>query len=188
MTIEGSRVGAILLAAGLSRRFGAADKLVALWNGRPLLDHAVASLAALPLGARIIVVGPSGRNTPANFDILTNCQPELGMGHSISLGIERMSRHPIDACLILLGDMPRVTSAHLARLLGAFEPERGVVASVPHGGRPMVPALFGRKHFTALAGLAGDRGAQILLARAIQVPIDAELLLDMDHPEDFGAQ
>ena len=48
-------VAAILLAAGRSRRFGAADKLAVDLDGLPLGLHAARTLADVPLAARILV-------------------------------------------------------------------------------------------------------------------------------------
>ncbi len=54
------RAVGLLLAAGHSRRFGAADKLAAPLDGRPLVAHAAGALAALPLAARLVVLRDPG--------------------------------------------------------------------------------------------------------------------------------
>ncbi len=49
------RVG-LLLAAGLSRRFGGDDKLLTLFRGQALVRHAAAVMARLFLDRRMAVV------------------------------------------------------------------------------------------------------------------------------------
>ena len=53
-------IGGVLLAAGAGTRFRAAGgdiKLLARVDGRPLVERALAALAAAPLGDRVIVLG-----------------------------------------------------------------------------------------------------------------------------------
>jgi len=53
--IAAERVAALLLAAGESRRFGAANKLLAELRGQPLVRHIATRLAGLGFGARIAI-------------------------------------------------------------------------------------------------------------------------------------
>ena len=46
----------VVLAAGLSVRFGEADKLMAELNGKPVLRHVIDNMASLPFAARFAVV------------------------------------------------------------------------------------------------------------------------------------
>src|SRR5690606_18755490 len=73
--IVADRVAAVLLAAGQSTRFGAADKLHADLGGRPLVTHVAATLRQLGFGALIAVCGPTTAPMLDGFDIVRNDAP-----------------------------------------------------------------------------------------------------------------
>lgn len=64
-------LGAVL-AGGASRRFGS-DKALALYDGRPLIEHAILSLAALC--GTVVIAGRDHPGMPAVAD-----RPQAGMG------------------------------------------------------------------------------------------------------------
>ena len=177
-------ITAVLLAAGRSTRFGAADKLTAALGDRPLGLHAAHALAPLDLAARFVVTGPAESEWPS-FEIVDNDRPEDGMAHSIALGIAAARRSSADAVLIALADMPFVPTAHFERILAGYRGPDTLVAT-SNGVRRMPPALFGSDWFAELEGLSGDRGAHALLGRAAIVVTEADTLLDVDRPEDLA--
>ena len=79
----------VVLAAGASRRFGAANKLLQLLDGKPLLCHTLELAAALPVMQRTAVcsVETAPLAKAAGFTVLLNPQPELGQSHSLRLGL-----------------------------------------------------------------------------------------------------
>jgi len=177
------RCAAILLAAGLSRRFGPADKLLSDRGGRPLVDHAGETLASLPLARHVAVIRSGAPALRAilearGFAIVENDRPEAGMAHSLALGIAAAG--DADAALIALGDMPQVPAVHFAALCARVEGPHPVAASLGLD-RVTVPAAFAAARFEALRALTGDHGAQGLLAGAATVAIDPALLADVDR-------
>jgi len=179
--IAADRVAAVLLAAGASRRFGAADKLHADLEGRPLVMHAAATLRTMGFGALVAVCGPATAPLLDGFEVVINDMPDDGQARSVRLGVERALVHDVDAVLVALGDMPFVTPAHLHALLAA-DGDR-VASSLD--GQAMPPALFRRDRARALLGLDGDRGGGRLLTGATLVAGDAMLLADIDRPSDL---
>lgn len=179
--IAADRVAVVLLAAGLSRRFGPGDKLLAEVDRKPLAAHAADTLAGIGFGSLIAVCGSdpvaellSGRG----FAVVRNDRPEEGQSRSIRLGVEAASDH--DAVLICLADMPYVSVGHYRRQLAAHEPGR-VIASTTDGiAQP--PALFDRTNYGSLLKLAGDHGAKTLLAGAMLVEAGSGELADIDTP------
>jgi molybdenum cofactor cytidylyltransferase len=174
----------LLLAAGLSRRFGAEDKLSACLDGRPLIHHAAQVLAAIPFGLRLTVTGRDGPDlAPFGFERVINDVPELGQSQSIRLGVEAMAEGPWSGLLIALGDMPHITEGHVRAILDAGGGEE-IVASAA-AGKAMPPAWFPRSRFAELTRLSGDQGARTLLrdARLVQAP--ADVLADVDSPADL---
>ena len=177
------RTAAILLAAGLSRRFGPGDKLLCDHHGRPLVDHAAATLAGLPFARHIAVIRAHAPDLRAllearGFTIVENDAPETGMARSLALGIAAAGN--AEAVLIALGDMPAVPAAHLAALCARLSADAPIAATLGPS-RPMVPAAFLASIFPRLLALSGDRGAQELLADAPTVAIDPACLFDVDR-------
>jgi molybdenum cofactor cytidylyltransferase len=186
--IEASKVGIILLAAGLSTRFGDADKLLHPYRGMPLIDHAAGTAAGIGFGAHVAVVhGMSAERLPGCFDKVFNPRPEAGLSGSLGLGAASLAaRDGIEACMVVLADMPLVGPDHLLALLGAFPADDPMaVLGTDMAGRTMVPAMFGKDRFTGLMALAGDRGAQSLLRGASAIACDPALLADYDEEADF---
>jgi molybdenum cofactor cytidylyltransferase len=185
--IAAEEVVLVLLAAGRSQRFGAADKLEADLNGTPLGLHVVAALADVPFRARIVVRSGCGLDFAAHgYTDIANPRPELGMSGSVQLGVERARAMGAAAALIALADMPCVTAAHVRRLLDAGGADDAVVAS-SDGMKPMPPALFGHGRLDALLGLTGDAGARDLLRGGRHVAADSAELVDIDTLEELRA-
>lgn len=175
----------LLLAAGRSRRFGAADKLVALLGGRAVVDWAVAAQSGLD-ARRVAVVGPNGgvaeRLAAAGFECVVNPDDEAGQGRSLALGTRAVLDEGAERMLVMLGDMPLVTPGLLARLLSA-----GDHAAAWDGMRPGPPALFPGRLFASLAALDGEEGARGLLSGAVRVAAGAGELTDIDTNVDIHA-
>lgn len=187
--IAADRVAVILLAAGQSRRFGDADKLLADLDGRPLVSLAAERLAGMGF-ATLIGVCSDARVaevlTAARFETLHNPAPAKGLAGSIAIGVEAAMLRSIDAVLLCLADMPRVGQGHLTALLAAFDPEGAAIAASTNGTAAMPPAIFGRQWFAALAMLQGDQGARALLGEGVLVRASMGELTDIDRPEDLA--
>ena len=91
--------------------------------------------------------------------------------------------------LACLGDMPRITSAHLEKLINAFDPGEGRVICVPtKDGKRGNPVLWGARLFAEIADIEGDVGARHLIGKyaelVCEVPIgDDAIFLDIDTPD-----
>jgi CTP:molybdopterin cytidylyltransferase MocA len=182
----------LLLAAGRSSRFGAADKLLAPFRGRPLVVHAAEALHAAPLDHRIAVTAdprvaallPGFASVPmASGD---PDAPRATQSDSLRAGLARARALGAELVLVVLGDMPLVTPALLAAILDRAA-SAGVAAAADAAVRSP-PAAFGPEFFEALAATAGDRGAGAILATLPDhalVPAPG-LLGDIDTAEDLA--
>ena len=185
MIIRPENTVSILLAAGQSRRFGDADKLLTLWQGRPLVARSAAMLASIPFRRRILVGSAAVIGLGLDgFEAIETDDPTAPQSHSLSLGMEAAVTSSIDAVLIALADMPLIEADHVKAIFAKATHLSSSVAS-SDGTVSMPPALFGRTHFKALCELTGDQGARHLLANAQQVLLPAEALVDIDTLADF---
>lgn len=194
-------VAAIVLAAGRATRFtggaAGATKLVAEFDGAPLVRHAVR--AAVDCGARpVIVVTGHARDSVAaalaglEFQEARNADYASGIASSVRAGVAALPPSCAGA-LVFLGDMPRVTAVLARRLIEAFdaEPEADAVAPLVEGRRGN-PVLLSRNLFPAALQLAGDEGARKLLMRpglrVLELPMAEDgAALDIDTPEALQA-
>lgn len=176
----------VLLAAGRSRRFGAADKLAAPLEGLPLGLHIVEALAVIPFARRVGVVSGTHLDLAGRgYEVVVNPAPEAGLSGSLRLGVDHAIAPGVEAILIVLADMPRITAAHVMRLLDLAEGASALVASTD-GTAPRPPALFGRDHFAALRSATGDAGMRDLIHAGRLVTTGAHELADVDTVEDLA--
>jgi molybdenum cofactor cytidylyltransferase len=192
---DSTDLACILLAAGGSRRLGAAKQLIR-YRTRPLLAHAVAAArGALPRARLIVVVGSEAlrvrlvlRRASCCARAVANSRWREGMATSLRSGLDAVPR-AAKAALVLLVDQPRVDAAAIARLVGAWRRRPGVPAAARYGERVGVPAVLPRRHWSALKQLKGDQGARALLRDAHNITLVdmPEAALDIDTPADLLA-
>jgi molybdenum cofactor cytidylyltransferase len=182
-------VGAVILAAGASRRYGSPKHLVVI-DGRTMLEQVAETTIATGL-APVVVVVPAWLSPPTSLDNpsvqwIRNAFPERGMSLSLRLGLGAIPRD-VPAALILLGDQPRIEAATIAAVLNA-RGDRPIVAASADGVLAP-PVLIERTHFHLVEELIGDVGLRHLLRKhprlVTPVPVPAHAA-DIDNPADLG--
>ncbi len=191
------KVAGVVLAAGRSTRMGGPNKLLEIVEGRPLVRHAVEAALGAALAEVVVVTGHQGASVKEALDGLpvrfaTNLRYTEGLSTSLRAGLKALP-DSVDGAVVLLGDMPRVTSALVTRLVAAFDPASGAHVVAPtREGRRGNPVLWGRRFFSELARIEGDVGGRHLLGvhgeavREVAVE-DSGALLDVDTPEALAA-
>jgi molybdenum cofactor cytidylyltransferase len=189
-------LGAIVLAAGFSRRMGPENKLLKPLSGKPLLSHVLAHVASLGLGQVLVVSGDGAGMIepllPGGMVVVRNENAAEGMGRSIACAAQALS-DALDGVFVVLGDMPFVERSDYRLLAESLEANgEQAICSPLHEGRRGNPVLFGRGHFGALAQLSGDTGARRLFAGGGVPIIEIEgcssgILIDLDDPLAFRA-
>ena len=174
-----SGVSAILLAAGGGSRFGG-GKLLAEFDGRPLIRAALDALSEAPVDGTVVVLGAQAGEVrrvcePYGVRIVENADWERGQSTSVLAGLRALGEET-RAAVVLLADQPLVGAAAVARLAAAYE-EGAEVAVATYGGRRRNPVLFSREVWPLLEEeLTGDEGARSVLRRhpelVVEVPCD----------------
>lgn len=193
---EGPRVAALVLAAGRSTRMGAENKLLLPVDGVPMALRAVMAARASRATSVTVVLGHEAGAVEAALagsgaGFARNPDPAQGMSGSLRVGITALA-DDIDAVVVLLGDMPRITAAHVDRLIEAFDPAQPAIIVPEHQGRRGNPVLWPRAFFAEMCALEGDQGARGLIERhperVVRVAVDDEaIFIDVDRPADLAA-
>jgi len=160
------RVSCAVLAAGASRRLGHPKQLTS-HRGEPLVCLAAECVRQSRASAAAVIVGAHADSVRAALvsspvEVLRNPDWESGMATSIRIAVAWAELHESDALLLALCDQPKLSAAHLDRLITEFERSELPVASY-YAGRNAVPALFPRSLFGSLSELSGDSGARHML-------------------------
>ncbi|MGP4753707.1 nucleotidyltransferase family protein [Agrobacterium pusense] len=193
------RVFVILLAAGRSSRMGktGASKLLAEFNGIPLVRRSAEVALGSTANTVIVVTGHRRFEIEAVLDSLRvecveNPLHESGMGSSLAAGVTRCRARGADAVLVMLADMPGLTSDDLDQLIATFCTADGeVVVRAMGDGTPGNPVIIPKSLFEAVAHLEGDVGARGVIEASslpvVYVEIGEAALLDVDTPEALRA-
>jgi molybdenum cofactor cytidylyltransferase len=189
------RVAGLVLAAGVSSRFGS-PKALALLHGRPLLQHVLDAVAATPLDPVLVVLGHAAEAVESTIEWhtevrLRNPDPARGLASSLHLGLDDLGAvlPRVDAAVIALGDQPRTRPEVIEALLdAAARTEREIVAPRYADGGGINPVLLRRAAFPLADRARGDRGlgpviaAHLELVEWVDVPGSNA---DVDTPDDL---
>lgn len=188
-------IGAVVLAAGMSKRMGQ-PKMLLPWEGRrTIIEHILHQLHLSRLTNITVVTGyrageVTARVTPLNANVAFNEDFETGeMLSSLKAGLRAMPPH-ISAALVVLGDQPRIQPRVINQVLLAYaEGGQGIVAP-SYQMRRGHPILIDRRYWPEILALPAD-GAPRDFINAHQeqityVNVDTDsVLVDVDTPEDY---
>ncbi|MGB5229412.1 nucleotidyltransferase family protein [Eudoraea sp.] len=166
-----SKVTILILAAGSSSRMGKIKQLLP-WKDSTLLEHAI-KIAKLSKASEVLVVLGSNAKLikenikTDNVSFLENTNWELGLGTSISCGVNFLMHNnkDTDAILVLLADQALIDTEYLNEMIDRFTSNKIDLIATRYGDKIGVPALFKQIYFTDLQNLDGDQGAQLLLKK-----------------------
>lgn len=192
------KIAAIVLAAGSSSRFGAANKLLAEVGGKPLIRRAVdcalqSSSAEVHVIVRPADTGLEGAIAGLPVNIGRNPRHAGGMGASISFAVAALAPD-IDGALILPADMPWMEPSLLDTLIERFEAAGGGVIAYPAtaDGEQRNPVLWPECEFANLSRLEPSCGARALIhaSKTPKIHINVcneRVFRDVDTPGDLSA-
>ncbi|AHG41493.1 Molybdopterin-guanine dinucleotide biosynthesis protein A [Pseudomonas syringae CC1557] len=160
-----SKVFALILAAGSSKRFDGDKRQALLPCGRTLLTASLDNARKAFTQVAVILRTDDDREAlgiPAEITVIRSEHAGLGMGHSLASGIAAVVNSSSDAVAILLADMPWIQPQTLRNLLMLADPQR--IALPMHEGQRGHPVIIGRRFWPELLKLEGDQGAKALIA------------------------
>ena len=140
-------VGAVLLAAGESRRMGGINKLLLEINSLPLVKRTLFTLSGAGIDELAIVLGhDADRIEPLLKDfpvrIVRNPDYASGQMSSVHAGLATLEGD-FDAIIVALADQPLLNGQDVSALIGAFKKRERCSIVVPmHEGQRGNPIIF----------------------------------------------
>lgn len=190
------RIGALLLAAGRSSRMRGANKLLASFDGEPLIRRSAQRLAAATAEPPVVVLGNRAAEMKRLLDglaltVADNPDFESGLASSLKAGIHALPAG-LDGVLIALADMPNVTPDDFRRLIDMFRRHEGrAVIRASAGEFRGNPVILPTALVARIDELHGDTGARHLIEEGgfeiVDVDIGDAARVDVDTPEALAA-
>jgi molybdenum cofactor cytidylyltransferase len=190
-------IAGIYLAAGRGKRFGG-DKLLHMVGGRPLFSYSLDTCLDSRLGIIIVVTGPRSSKLAkvmqkrylqkTRIRFVENRDTASGLASSLKAGFLAVPWWATGA-MVLLADMPRITTTIIDRLVKTHSETPGIV--IPKcGGELRHPRLFPRQYFGEFLQLADDEtGVSVIDSHSNEiVPVrvgEETNYIDIDTPDDL---
>lgn len=181
-------IAGIILAAGMSKRFGSPKQLIRLKEGY-MLEYVIRASLASRLSKVFLVLGYHRKiileTLSDNIECFQNNRLELiinrhyrqGMSTSIRAGLASI-KNAFGSVMFLLGDQPLIDSGLINLMLKQFyRSDKNICAPVYKGKRGN-PTIFSGKYFNLLENAKGDSGGRDTI---MANPNDI-LAIDTDSP------
>lgn len=184
------KVGAVILAAGQSRRMGDTNKMTLKVNGESMVNHAIKAAIKSGCETVVVVTGHEAEavrevSEPLEVKYVHNPSFEVGLSTSLAAGVGELSGQVTHA-LILLGDMPLVDQGVVEKLLLQSRKNPNSIIVATASGKRGNPVIWPADCFDEMQAIEGDTGARHLIGmhehRVIEVEIGEAAGLDLDTP------
>ncbi len=189
-------INAIVLAAGLSRRMGAANKLLLPYGRKTVVETVVSKILTSNPETTIVVLGHEGsavraalQHLPVQF--VDNPDYATGMTTSIQCGVRAAGP---GAVMICLSDMPLIEPEAYFFLQTVFKerlPDDPDAIIMPqYNGQKGNPVIFSETYRSAILAHTDPEGCKSIVQanreHLVLVNLNtAAILEDMDYPEDY---
>ena len=182
-------VGAIVLAAGSSSRFGSSKLLAELSSGKTVFQQTVERIAeAFP--ELLVVTRPEMvtalQKLAQGTSILGFEHADQGMGATLAFAAQQIGDW--DGCVVCLGDMPFIEASTYSLIAELVTVDS--IVTPTFDSKMGNPVAFGKNLYTDLEALTGDSGGRRLTSmypqavRELRVS-DPGILQDIDTLEEL---
>ena len=192
------KIGALVLAAGFSRRFGRDKRIESVQGHEPMLLHTIKNLA--PHFEEIIVTLRSNDQIIAD-SVLNRIQTSRivihyakdsieGIGTSLASTIAIVTEKKWNSAFVFLGDMPYVKQETISKLKTEASNNPFDIIVPKFGTEMGHPVCFPNRFYREIGSLSGDVGAKRIIHSNLKCVIfvktnDRGVTLDVDTPVDI---
>ena len=187
------KIGAIILAAGLSKRMGQ-PKLLLPIKGKPLFRYPLEQAMRNRMKPICLIAGQhmqafqTESSDLVNVEYIYNPGYEKGMSSSLKIGIENI-KYRTDAAIIFLADQPFVPDLVIQSMIEQFDNDTRIVRP-QYQGNSGHPILIDKSLYDEFLNLEGDQGGKEIIKKYKK---DTKILsfdhtfwgMDIDTPEDY---
>ena len=189
------KISAIILAAGESKRMGSLNKLLLPIHEEPIIRIVCKNVIKAKLDQVILVTGHQSSEikkvVPDQINqIIHNSKWKNGMMSSIFAGMSKLD-DDIDGNLIILGDMPLISTKTIKLITREFQKYDGEHIVYPtFGNKQANPVIFPKKYFSEILNSQGDKGCKKVLKKypkdSISIEFHSnEVIVDCDTRDDY---
>lgn len=209
------KIGALVLAAGQSKRFGGDKRQATLPNGKLVIQQTLEKVTSVFDEVLVVLRAEDAELNEKLLSLFPDLtchhapDSELGMGHSLASGIRQIEGW--DGVFVFLADMPFVETETLIKLRdssasvgmrnspssrpseaeGSPSGETSWIIIPTHQSKPGHPVGFSFEFFDELRQLTGDQGAKSIISshrlKTITMAVgDDGVLLDVDTPDSLN--
>ena len=183
-------INAIIMASGFSRRMGR-NKLMLLYNGKPLIDNVMDHITGSGLKSVFLVSGNEEvleRGRLKNINTIYNGNADAGQSESIKAGI--LNSPESDGYMFFAGDQPLLDEETIKLLADCFEENSDCIIIPAFNGMKGSPVIFPKRFKEELLALTGDTGGREVIKNhpgsVLLVEVkDNSMLLDIDTKEEY---
>ncbi len=192
-------IACVVLAAGLSKRFGSSKQLAKIGkSGKSLIQNSVDIANGSKSEYVLLVLGHDASEimnelSLGRAQLILNKDYESGLSSSLRAALSNLPGE-CKAAVFMVADQPNLTSSIVDRLIDAFSTQSKTraakIVALSFQGEPRNPVLISSDLFTELSQLTGDVGAREILrnhrneSKLVEVG-DPRIFLDLDTPSSL---
>ena len=185
--MKNNKIIKVVLAAGLSKRYGFKNKILEKINGKTLIEIILDRLIQIDSNKNnIVVIGGNNYNslkkTLNKYDVKVfyNKNYKNGLGSSVSFIFKKkISKNGI---MFIPGDMPLISIKDFKKLINTFFQKQNKIISPCYKEKIGNPLIIPKIYFNLLKNLKKDEGARKVLPSKdfIHVPCGYGTIFDID--------
>ena len=185
--MKNNKIIKVVLAAGLSKRYGFKNKILEKINGKTLIETILDRLIQIDSNKNnIVVIGGNNYNslkkTLNKYDVklFYNKNYKNGLGSSVSFILKKkISKNGI---MFIPGDMPLISIKDFKKLINTFFQKKNKIISPCYKEKIGNPLIIPKIYFNLLKNLKKDEGARKVLPSKdfIHVPCGYGTIFDID--------
>ena len=185
--MKNNKIIKVVLAAGLSKRFGLKNKILEKINGKTLIETILNRLIEIDSSQNnIVVIGGNNYNplkkilNRYNVKIFYNKNYKNGLGSSVSFIFKKKINK--NGIMFIPGDMPLISIKDFKKLINTFVQKKNKIISPCYKKKIGNPLIIPNIYFNLLKNLKKDEGARKFLPSKdfIHVPCSYGTIFDID--------